>query len=384
MSPAIVPVPARGSRPRIKVLIVDDSALIRQLLIEIVNRQPDMVAVGAARDPYIAREMIRSLNPDVLTLDIEMPRMDGLDFLDKLMRLRPMPVVMVSSLTEASAETTLRGLELGAVDYVSKPKIDIAKGLNDSARQIVEKIRVAAGAHVHRRMRSVEGGAPVSTVDTPVTATATGAAVPVRKPRAVRRGTEKIIVIGASTGGTEAIKEVLADLPPDSPAVLVTQHMPPGFTHSFAKRLNECCRVRVKEAEDGERILPGYAYIAPGDQHLSIARSGANYVAALSSGPPVNRHRPAVEVLFRSAAEQVGANAIAVMLTGMGKDGARAMLELRHAGARTIAQDEKSCVVFGMPGEAIRLGAVETILPLRKICGEIVKIVSVEAVHHRV
>lgn len=364
------PVPDR----RTKVLIIDDSALVRQVLSAIINREKDMIAIGAARDPYVARELIRKLEPDVLTLDIEMPRMDGLDFLEKLMRLRPMPVVLVSTLTEHGAEVTLRGLELGAVDFVAKPRLEIATGIERSAADIVEKVRAAAHAHVQRRQARAEA-VPAVRNDAPQ-AGAEAARAPVPRMRLARVGTEKIVFIGASTGGTEAIREVLVHLPPDAPGVVVTQHMPPGFTHSFAQRLDSLCRIRVKEAEGGERVLPGHAYIAPGDRHLEVIRSGADYLCALSDGPLVNRHRPSVEVLFRSAMANVGANAIGIMLTGMGKDGAQAMLELRQAGAYTIAQDEKSSVVWGMPGEAVKLGAVEEILPLHSIAAQVLERVS--------
>jgi two-component system chemotaxis response regulator CheB len=343
---------------KIKVLIIDDSALIRSLLTEIVNRQPDMGVVGAAPDPLVAREMIRELNPDVLTLDVEMPRMDGLEFLEKLMRLRPMPVVMVSTLTQRGAESTMRALELGAVDYVTKPKIDISRGVGEAGQELVDKIRLAARARVRALARAP---AAVTTL----------AALGNR-----RASTEKLIIIGASTGGTEAIKDVLVQLPPDSPGILITQHMPAGFTRSFAQRLDSLCRISVKEAEHGERILPGHAFIAPGDKHLLVRRSGANYVTELSDGPPVNRHRPSVEVLFKSAAQHLGPNALGVMLTGMGKDGATAMLEMRQAGAFNVAQDEATCVVFGMPKEAIAVGAVEEILPVQKIAARLLEKLS--------
>jgi len=336
---------------KIEVLVVDDSALIRKLLSEIINSQPDMRAVGAAPDPLVAREMIRALNPDVLTLDVEMPRMDGLDFLERLMRLRPMPVVMVSSLTERGSEITLRALELGAVDYVSKPKIDIVSGIQAYADEIAEKIRVAAASRPRR------AAAPAA----------------VRGARALpafgnqRVSTEKLIIIGASTGGTEAIKEFLIDMPPDCPGILITQHMPAAFTKSFAARLDGLCRIAVKEAEHGERVLPGHAYVAPGHSHLLLKRSGANYMTQLSAEEPVNRHRPSVDVLFRSAAEHAGKNAVGVIMTGMGKDGARGMLAMKEAGAYNFAQDEASCVVFGMPKEAIALGGVDEVLPLAQL-----------------
>jgi two-component system chemotaxis response regulator CheB len=337
------------------VVVVDDSALVRSLLSEIINRQPDMTCIGAASDPLVAREMIRSLNPDVITLDVEMPRMDGLDFLSRLMRLRPMPVVMVSTLTERGAEVTLRALELGAVDFVGKPKIGVADGLRQLGADITEKIRAASRAQVRKLV-------------VPHAAAAGGAARPAAAPASLGRlSTEKVVFIGASTGGTEATKEVLVGLPPDAPAVVITQHMPPGFTSSYAKRLDGLCRIRVKEATDGERILPGHAYIAPGGLHLSVERSGANYVARVQDGEAVNRHKPSVEVLFKSAARAVGPNALGIMLTGMGADGARAMREMRDAGSYNLVQDEASCVVFGMPREAIAAGAAHEVLPLGQI-----------------
>ena len=341
-----------------RVLIIDDSALVRSLLTEIVNRQPDMECCGTAGDPLIAREMIRALNPDVLTLDIEMPRMDGIDFLGKLMRLRPMPVVMVSTLTERGAEVTLRALELGAVDFVAKPKIGVADGLRALEADITDKIRCAAGARVRR-------AAPTA-----------GAAPPVRadEPRALGRlSTEKIVFIGASTGGTEATRELLMRLPADSPAVMITQHMPPGFTTSYSKRLDGLCRIHVKEASDGERVLPGHAYVAPGGLHLSVERSGANYIARVRDGEPVNRHKPSVEVLFLSAARVVGPNALGVMLTGMGADGATAMKAMRDAGSYNMVQDEASCVVYGMPREAVAAGAAHEVLPLLQIAPHLIE-----------
>ena len=337
-----------------RVVVVDDSALVRGLLAQIIDRQPDMQCVGAAADPLVAREMIRNLDPDVITLDVEMPRMDGLDFLARLMRLRPMPVVMVSTLTERGADVTLRALELGAVDFVAKPKIGVADGLRRLGEDITDRIRAAARARVQRLV------APA--------APAAGAAAAAAAPSALGRlSTEKIIFIGASTGGTEATREVLVNLPADSPAVMITQHMPPGFTKSYSARLDGLARIRVAEAVDGERVLPGHAYIAPGGLHLSVERSGANYVARVRDGDPVNRHKPSVEVLFDSAARVVGRNALGVMLTGMGADGARAMRTMRDAGSFNICQDEASCVVFGMPREAIAQGAAHEVLPLARI-----------------
>ncbi|HEX7641018.1 MAG TPA: chemotaxis response regulator protein-glutamate methylesterase [Burkholderiaceae bacterium] len=327
-----------------KVLIVDDSALIRSVMSEIIGSQPDMEVVGVAPDPLVARDLIKQTNPDVLTLDVEMPKMDGLDFLEKLMRLRPMPVVMVSSLTERGSEITLRALELGAVDFVTKPKLSIQSGMREYAELIADKIRAAAKARVKPRQAAparAEGGLPL--LKNPLTSS------------------EKLIIIGASTGGTEAIKDFLMQMPSDCPGILITQHMPEGFTRSFAKRLDGLCKIAVREAEEGERILPGHAFIAPGHSHLLLARSGANYVTKLDQGPPVNRHRPSVDVLFNSAAQCAGKNAVGVILTGMGKDGAQGMLEMKKAGAYNFAQDEATCVVFGMPREAIAVGAAHEV-----------------------
>jgi two-component system chemotaxis response regulator CheB len=345
---------------KIRVVVVDDSALVRSLLSEIINREPDMQCVGAAADPLVAREMIRNLNPDVITLDVEMPRMDGIDFLSKLMRLRPMPVLMVSTLTERGAEVTLRALELGAIDFVAKPKIGVSDGLRSLSHDITEKIRIAARAHVKRAPTPVTGNVPTGAHAAPVASLG-------------RLSTEKIVFIGASTGGTEATKEVLVNLPHDAPAVMITQHMPPGFTKSYATRLDGLCRIGVKEAVDGERVLPGHAYIAPGGLHLSVERSGANYIARVRDGDAVNRHKPSVEVLFKSAARVVGPNALGIMLTGMGADGAAAMKEMRDAGSYNLVQDEASCVVFGMPREAIAAGAANEVLPLTSIAAKLLE-----------
>ncbi len=341
---------------KIRVLVVDDSALVRSLITEIINRQSDMVCVGAANDPIAARELIRELNPDVLTLDIEMPRMDGLEFLRRLMHLRPMPVVMISTLTEQGAESTMRALELGAVDFVSKPRIGLVDGILDLSNQITEKIRIASGARVQRH---IAVAAPI--------ASGSQQAGNTRSQMLGHLSTEKVIFIGASTGGTEAVKEVLMALPADSPAVAITQHMPPGFTTSFAQRLNSLCNISVSEASHGARLLPGHAYIAPGGKQFWVEKSGANYICAVAEGELVNRHRPSVEVLFKSAARIVGANAYGVMLTGMGADGASAMKEMRDAGSYNFVQDEATCVVFGMPREAILHGAATEVLPLQQI-----------------
>ena len=365
---------------KIRVVVVDDSALVRSLLTEIINRQADMQCVGAAADPLVAREMIRELNPDVITLDVEMPRMDGIDFLGRLMRLRPTPVVMISTLTERGAEVTMKALELGAVDFVAKPRVGLASGLNDLAAQIVDKIRVAAVAQVRR--------APARDA-APAAGSAGSAAVAHAAPAAGllgRLSTEKLICIGASTGGTEAIKEVLVQMPADSPAIVITQHMPPGFTTSFAARLNGLCHITVKEAVNGERILPGHAYIAPGGTQFHVARSGANYVAVVDDGPPVNRHKPSVEVLFKSAAAVVGRNAFGIMLTGMGNDGAVAMREMKDAGSYNYVQDEATCIVFGMPREAIAHGAADEVLPLGQIAPALIARLrgTTDRLHHRI
>lgn len=348
---------------KIRVVVVDDSALVRSLVAEIINRERDMECVGAANDPLIAREMIRELNPDVITLDVEMPKMDGIDFLGRLMRLRPMPVVMISTLTERGAEVTMRALELGAVDFVAKPRIGLADGIHELAGQIVEKIRVAASAHIRRVTQPVVGNASGTVAPRSASDTASMA----------RISTEKLIAIGASTGGTEAIKEILTRMPADSPAIVITQHMPPGFTTSFAARLNGLCQVTVQEAVNGGRILPGHAYIAPGGKQFRVEKSGANYLCVVEDGELVNRHKPSVEVLFHSVARVVGRNAFGIMLTGMGGDGAKAMKEMRDAGSYNFVQDEASCIVFGMPREAILHGAADEVVPLTEIADALLK-----------
>lgn len=335
-----------------KVLVIDDSALIRSLLTEMINQQKDLEVVGAAPDPLIAREMIKQLNPDVLTLDVEMPKMDGLDFLEKLMRLRPMPVLMVSTLTERGSEITLRALELGATDFVTKPKTAITEGMREYSSIIADKIRTAAKAKIACLQRSAKPAAQSETLGM------------LKNPLI---SSEKLIIIGASTGGTEAIKSFLLQMPSDCPGILITQHMPAGFTKSFANRLDSLCKISVKEAVDGERVLPGHAYIAPGDKHLLLARSGANYITKLSDAEPVNRHKPSVDVLFDSAATNAGKNAIGVILTGMGKDGAAGMARMKEAGAFNYAQNEESCVVYGMPREAVAHGGVDEVAHLTEL-----------------
>ena len=377
---------------KIRVIVVDDSALVRSLLTEIINRQSDMECIGSANDPLVAREMIRELNPDVITLDVEMPRMDGIDFLGRLMRLRPMPVVMISTLTERGAEVTMRALELGAIDFVAKPRVGVANGLQELASQIVDKIRVAAVAQVRRLPavpRPVPGAAGAAAAPASVAAPIAplaGTAAPRPASLLGRISTEKLIAIGASTGGTEAIREVLTHLPADCPAIVITQHMPPGFTTSFAARLNSLCQMTVKEAQHGERLLPGHAYIAPGGKHFSVQRSGANYVAVVDDSAPVNRHKPSVEVLFKSVAACAGRNAYGIMLTGMGADGAVAMREMKDAGSYNLVQDEASCIVFGMPREAIAHGAADEVLPLHQIAPALLGKLRIgsDQVHHRI
>ncbi len=356
-----------AKRP-IRVLIVDDSALVRSLLSDILSADRSIEVVGVAGDAHVAREKIKSLNPDVLTLDVEMPKMDGITFLRNLMRLRPMPVVMVSSLTERGADVTLDALAIGAVDYLSKPKIDLAATLKDYGEELIEKIKTAAKASVRAldpRRAATLAARPSHNAD---------AVLPkARAPRQLRT-TDRIIAIGASTGGTEAIKEVLMRLPPDAPGVVIAQHIPKAFSTPFARRMNDCSQVTVYEAEDGQHVLAGHVYIAPGDRHLMVVRDGARYVCKLDDGVPVNRHKPSVDVLFRSVAQNAGGNAIGVILTGMGKDGARGLKEMLDAGSRTIAQDEATSVVWGMPGEAVSLGAAQNVLPLESVAAKILSL----------
>lgn len=361
---------------KIKVLVVDDSALIRNLMSKIINSQRDMETIATAPDPFIARDQIKKFNPDVITLDIEMPKMDGIEFLEKIMRLRPTPVVMVSTLTERGTDVTFRALELGAVDFVTKPKLDISQGMINYANEITDKIRAAYAARFRLSRLPAKPLATPSSTLAPQMDPVTGMVVPaqVAKPLPTNNAlgnrfaaTEKLVLIGSSTGGTEAIRVILEQLPKDSPAILITQHMPAGFTKSFADRLNQVCNITVKEAEHGERVLPGHAYIAPGDKHLLLGRSGANYICQLSDAEPVNRHRPSVEVLFKSGQEVSPRNIVGIMLTGMGKDGAQAMADMKKAGSYNICQDEASSVVFGMPREAIALGAADEVVALNQI-----------------
>jgi two-component system chemotaxis response regulator CheB len=358
MHPNPVSASSPGSGRPARVLIVDDSALVRRVLSEILSTDRSIEVVGTANDAYMAREKIKQLNPDVLTLDVEMPKMDGVTFLRNLMRLRPMPVVMVSSLTEHGAEITLDALAVGAVDYLPKPKIDLAATLGDYAEELLAKVKAAAQARV--RPYTGRAGSGAMEVQPKLSADAVLAKA---APRQFRT-TDRIIAIGASTGGTEAIKDVLVQLPADTPGIVIAQHIPKAFSTPFARRMNACCQMTVYEAEDGQQILPGHVYIAPGDRHLLLTRDGARYVCRLDDGPPVNRHKPSVDVLFRSVAQQAGRNAIGVILTGMGKDGARGLKEMRAAGSHTVAQDEATSVVWGMPGEAVTIGAAEDVVPI--------------------
>ena len=342
----------------IRVLVVDDSAVMRAFLGRVIGSQPDMELLGASPDPLLAIERIRRTPPDVITLDVEMPRMNGLDFLRNLMAVRPLPVIMISSLTRQGAETTMRALELGAVDFFPKPaNFD---GLEATGQEIAEKIRAAAGARVLRR-RPVAPMAPAPAKP----------ALPPLSQAPAPAGLQRVIGIGASTGGVEALRDVLTPLPANMPPILVAQHMPPGFTDTFARRLDTLCRIHVKQAEDNETVRTGVAYIAPGGKHLVLVRRGGGYQLRVTEDPPVNRHRPSVDTLFRSIARAAGGQAIGVMLTGMGGDGADAMLEMSQNGAHTIAQDEASCVVFGMPRQAIAAGGVREVTPLADIAARL-------------
>lgn len=343
---------------RIRVLVVDDSALVRKLLTGLLASDPEIEVVGAASDPYEARELIKALNPHVLTLDVEMPRMDGVTFLRNLMRLRPMPVVMVSSLTERGADVTLEALSLGAVDYVAKPKLGLADGLERLADEIIAKVKIARKARLRPRIQ-VANGEPTLAV-----------------PRMSLRTTDRVIAIGASTGGTEAIADILRQFPPDSPAVVITQHIPEGFSERFAVRLDGLCAMSVKEARDGDPVTVGCAYVAPGNHHLRVVRSGARYLCKVTQEDHVNRHRPSVDVLFGSIAQHVGPNAVGVILTGMGADGADGLGLIRAAGSPTIAQDKESSVVWGMPGEATKRGHAMEVLPLDKIAARVLKLAT--------
>ncbi|MFZ5995105.1 MAG: protein-glutamate methylesterase/protein-glutamine glutaminase [Thermodesulfobacteriota bacterium] len=350
---------------KIKVLVVDDSAVVRQTLNEILNSDPDIEVIATAQDPYVAAERLKKAVPDVITLDVEMPRMDGITFLRKLMAQHPIPVVICSTLTTQGARTTLQALEYGAVEIIEKPKMGTRQFLEESRIRICDAVKAAAQVTLRpRKIRKVEEKLTADVI----------MAKP--KTRAMAETTEKVVLIGASTGGTEALREFLEALPHDTPGMVIVQHMPEKFTSAFAARLNGLCRVEVKEAENGDGVVTGRALIAPGNRHTLLKRSGARYYVEIKDGPLVSRHRPSVDVLFRSGARYAGTNAVGVIMTGMGDDGAQGLLEMKEAGAFTIAQDEATCVVFGMPKEAIKRGAVDKILPLPAIPREVIKICS--------
>lgn len=341
---------------RIKVLIVDDSAIVRKIFSEELSKYSDIEVVGAAPDPYVARDKIVKLKPDVVTLDIEMPRMDGLTFLKKLMKYHPLPTIIVSSLTPKGGKLTLEAMDIGAVDVIAKPGSSYSVG--DMSIQLAEKIRAASRARLVIRENAEKNNI---SEDEPI--------------KALAQTSNKVIAIGASTGGTEALKKVLVKMPPNSPGIVIVQHMPANFTRAFAARLNDLCQISVKEAEDNDSVTPGTALVAPGNYHMIFRRSGARYYVEVKTGPMVHHQRPAVDVLFKSTAKYAGANAIGVIMTGMGADGAEGLLEMKKMGASTIAQDEKTCVVFGMPKEAIKLGAADKIVPLDSMASEIIKMV---------
>ena len=338
----------------IKVLVVDDSAVVRRIITQELSKYSDIEVVGTAPDPYVARDKIVKLRPTVITLDVEMPRMDGITFLKKLMKYHPIPVIILSSLSQRGSQTAMEALQSGAVEVLSKPGSSFS--VAELSEQLADKVRAAAKAKL-----------------APPTVAEESSREPIRYTGAMAETTNKIIAIGASTGGTEALKTVLLDMPPNAPGIVIVQHMPPRFTTAFAERLNSMCQIEVKEAESGDTVMPGRALLAPGNYHMLFRRSGARYYVDIKSGPRVHHQRPAVDVLFRSVSKYAGANAVGVILTGMGADGAQGLLEMKRAGAKTIAQDEASCVVFGMPKEAIKLGASDMVVPLDRISREMLK-----------
>ncbi len=383
------------SEEKIKVLIVDDSAVVRQTLASLLSTDPQIEVIGVASDPYFAANKIREIIPDVITLDIEMPRMDGLTFLRKIMTQHPMPVIIISSLTQKGTETAMKALELGAVDLITKPNVSTKEFLEESRIRIIDAVKAASKAKLKRLSPLPQNNQsspqptsaqPVKTIEKPKVEYTSAppkrvftpgmevqpklsadAMLPYTKGLSMIKTTEQVIVVGASTGGTEALREFLVAMPPDCPGIAIVQHMPEHFTRSFAERLNDLCQITVKEAENNDTIIRGRALIAPGNYHMMLKRSGARYYVEVTTGPLINRHRPSVDILFRSAAMYAGPNALGILMTGMGDDGARGLLELKEAGAVTIAQDEKSCVVFGMPKEAIKLGAATHVLPLNQM-----------------
>jgi two-component system chemotaxis response regulator CheB len=349
---------------RKRVLIVDDSALTRTLLGEILSRDPELEVVGAVGDPYAAWDKIKELNPDVLTLDVEMPKMDGITFLKKLMSAKPMPVLMVSTLTECGNKITMEALEHGAIDFVTKPKIDVTSGTIQLAGELIEKVKTAAYSRVRVR---------------PIAPPSSGTKAASADGRYLQ-GTHKLILIGGSTGGTEALQDVLLSMPADCPGILAVIHMPPGFTKAYAARLDRNCRMNVREARDGDTVLPGHVLVAPGALHMEVYRSGAVYKARVRDGEAVSRHKPSVDVLFASAAKELGPNAVGAILTGMGNDGAAGMAAMHRAGACTLAQNEETCVVFGMPREAIAAGGVTEVLPLERIGPRLLQLANEKSV----
>nr|Q31HL9.1 RecName: Full=Protein-glutamate methylesterase/protein-glutamine glutaminase [Hydrogenovibrio crunogenus XCL-2] len=373
---------------KIKVLIVDDSALVRQMLQEMLKSDPEIEVVGTASDPYDAREKVKQLHPDVLTLDVEMPRMDGVTFLKNLMRLHPLPVVMISTLTEKGADITFEALDLGAVDFVAKPKIDLQHTFEDYTDEICRKVKTASKVSkwqlerqyaryvANKESKPKVLSKPGSLVSKVVEKFTTDAIVPKKAPSDFSKPSHKVIALGASTGGTEAIKEVLMRLPSTTPAIVITQHIPASFSLPFAQRMNSVSEMEVTQAEDRQPILAGHVYIAPGDKHLLVERTSSGYICRLNDGPPVNRHKPSVDVMFRTVVQSVGKNAVGVLLTGMGADGAKGMKELQEIGVPTIVQDEKTCVVWGMPGEAVKLGAADYVLPLGSIPEKILALIK--------
>ncbi len=363
--------PTRATHRKIRVLIVDDSASVRTTLSEIINADPELEVMATAADPYVAAERIRAEVPDVIFLDVEMPRMDGLTFLRKLMAQRPIPVVICSSLAEAGSDTVMQSLEAGAIDVIAKPRVDTAQFLQESSMRICDAARGAA----HAKLKGIRKEAPQLRVEAKLTADAVIPQLTATRTQILRTTmptTEAVIAIGASTGGTEALREVLEALPASTPGIVIVQHMPEKFTNAFARRLDGICAMEIKEAEHGDLVAPGRVLIAPGNQHMALRRTGSRYNVEIVEGPHVSRHRPSVDVLFRSVAQHAGRNAMGVILTGMGDDGARGLLEMKDAGAFTVAQDEESSIVFGMPKEAILRGAHNKILPLGKVAGEIV------------
>ncbi len=361
---------------KIKVLVVDDSALVRQTLATILNSDPDIEVMDTAADPYYAAKKIQKEIPDVITLDIEMPRMDGLTFLKKIMSQHPIPVVIISSLTTAGSKTAFKALELGAVEIITKPQLDTKKFIEESKIRLCDVVKAAAISKFKlkkKNLSQIRQATPLPENIKIAPKYSADVIMPRGMSKSMIKTTEFVVVVGASTGGTEALREFLMALPPDAPGIVIVQHMPEVFTRTFADRLNELCKISVKEAENNDSVIRGHALIAPGNFHILLKRSGARYYVEIKSGPLVNRHRPSVDVLFRSAARYAGSNAVGIIMTGMGDDGARGMLEMKEAGAFTIAQDEKSCVVFGMPNEAIKLNAVDKVLPLDRFAHELVK-----------